>query len=54
MQSSLYVALSSQMAVQKRLGTPEEIAEAIAWLLSPQSSFCDGMTLVADGGMVMY
>ncbi|MCB8882541.1 SDR family oxidoreductase [Acidisoma cellulosilytica] len=42
------------MAVQKRLGTPEEIAEAIAWLLSPQASYCNGMTLVADGGMVMH
>jgi NAD(P)-dependent dehydrogenase (short-subunit alcohol dehydrogenase family) len=42
------------MAVQNRLGTPEEIAEAIAWLLSSQSSFCNGMTLVADGGMIMH
>lgn len=42
------------MAIQNRLGTAEEIAEAIAWLLSPQSSFCTGMTLVADGGMVMH
>ncbi|MCB8878550.1 SDR family NAD(P)-dependent oxidoreductase [Acidisoma silvae] len=42
------------MAIQKRLGRPEEIAEAIAWLLSPQASFCSGMTLVADGGMVMH
>jgi NAD(P)-dependent dehydrogenase (short-subunit alcohol dehydrogenase family) len=37
-----------------RLGTPEEIAEAIAWLLSPKASFVHGATLVADGGMVMY
>jgi NAD(P)-dependent dehydrogenase (short-subunit alcohol dehydrogenase family) len=42
------------MAIQNRLGTAEEIAQAIAWLLSPQSSFCTGMTLVADGGMVMH
>ena len=42
------------MAIQNRLGTAEEIAEAIAWLLSPHSSFCNGMTLVADGGMVMH
>ena len=42
------------MAIQNRLGTPEEIAEAISWLLSPQASFCNGMTLVADGGMVMH
>ena len=42
------------MAIQNRLGTAEEIAEAIAWLLSPRASFCNGMTLVADGGMVMH
>jgi NAD(P)-dependent dehydrogenase (short-subunit alcohol dehydrogenase family) len=37
-----------------RLGAPEEIAEAIAWLLSPAASYVHGATLVADGGMVMY
>jgi NAD(P)-dependent dehydrogenase (short-subunit alcohol dehydrogenase family) len=37
-----------------RLGTAEEIAEAIAWLLSPAASYVHGATLVADGGMVMY
>jgi NAD(P)-dependent dehydrogenase (short-subunit alcohol dehydrogenase family) len=37
-----------------RLGRPEEIAQAIVWLLSPQASYVHGATLVADGGMVMY
>jgi NAD(P)-dependent dehydrogenase (short-subunit alcohol dehydrogenase family) len=37
-----------------RLGTAEEIAEAIVWLLSPAASYVHGATLVADGGMVMY
>lgn len=37
-----------------RLGTPEEIAEAVCWLLSPEASYVHGATLVADGGMVMY
>jgi len=37
-----------------RLGTPDEIAEAILWLLSPEASYVHGATLVADGGMVMY
>jgi NAD(P)-dependent dehydrogenase (short-subunit alcohol dehydrogenase family) len=37
-----------------RLGTAEEIAPAIAWLLSPEASDVHGATLVADGGMVMY
>jgi NAD(P)-dependent dehydrogenase (short-subunit alcohol dehydrogenase family) len=37
-----------------RLGSAEEIAPAIAWLLSAEASYVHGATLVADGGMVMY
>lgn len=37
-----------------RLGTPEEIGEVIAWLLSPRASYLHGATIVADAGMVMY
>jgi NAD(P)-dependent dehydrogenase (short-subunit alcohol dehydrogenase family) len=33
-----------------RIGTPEEIAEAVLWLCSDKSSFTIGHTLVADGG----
>jgi NAD(P)-dependent dehydrogenase (short-subunit alcohol dehydrogenase family) len=33
-----------------RLGTPTEIAAAIAFLLLPQASFVTGSVLVADGG----
>jgi len=33
-----------------RLGTPEEIAAAILWLLSSSSSFTTGTALMADGG----
>ncbi|WBV45216.1 SDR family NAD(P)-dependent oxidoreductase [Pseudoroseomonas cervicalis] len=36
-----------------RLGTAEEIAEVIAWLLSPAAAYLHGSTVVADGGMVM-
>ena len=35
-----------------RLGTPEEIANAITWLASGAASFVTGETLVADGGLV--
>jgi NAD(P)-dependent dehydrogenase (short-subunit alcohol dehydrogenase family) len=33
-----------------RIGTPEEIAEAVLWLCSDKSSFATGHTLVVDGG----
>jgi NAD(P)-dependent dehydrogenase (short-subunit alcohol dehydrogenase family) len=34
-----------------RLGTPEEIAAAIAWLLSDGAAFVTGATIAADGGV---
>jgi NAD(P)-dependent dehydrogenase (short-subunit alcohol dehydrogenase family) len=37
-----------------RLGNADEIAQTIAWLISPAASFVHGATIVADGGMVMY
>ena len=33
-----------------RLGTPEEIAEAVLWLCSDRASFVAGATLAVDGG----
>jgi NAD(P)-dependent dehydrogenase (short-subunit alcohol dehydrogenase family) len=33
-----------------RLGKPCEIARAMLFLVSDESSFCTGMTLFADGG----
>ena len=34
----------------KRLGQSEEIANAVAWLLSEDASFVTGVTLPVDGG----
>ncbi len=33
----------------KRLGKPEEIAEAVVWLCSDASSFVAGIALLVDG-----
>lgn len=35
-----------------RFGTPEEVAETVAWLLSGSSSFTTGASLVVDGGFL--
>ncbi len=35
-----------------RLGTPEDIASSIVYLLSPQASFVTGIDLVVDGGWI--
>jgi len=35
-----------------RIGRPEEIANAVVWLLSDKASFVTGHTLLVDGGLV--
>jgi NAD(P)-dependent dehydrogenase (short-subunit alcohol dehydrogenase family) len=36
---------------QGRVGTPEEVAEMVAFLASDESSFCTGGAYVLDGGL---
>lgn len=36
----------------QRCGTPDEVADAILWLCSAQSSFINGVALPIDGGMM--
>ncbi|MDX2205305.1 MAG: glucose 1-dehydrogenase [Hyphomicrobiaceae bacterium] len=37
-----------------RLGMPEDVANAILWLLSDASDYVNGTSLVVDGGMLLY
>jgi NAD(P)-dependent dehydrogenase (short-subunit alcohol dehydrogenase family) len=34
-----------------RLGTPEEMAEAVIWMCSDAASYVNGHTMIADGGL---
>lgn len=37
-----------------RMGQPDEIAAAVAWVASEQAAYVTGTTLVVDGGMSLY
>ena len=36
----------------RRLGKPEEIADLVAFLVSPRAAFITGSIMVADGGQL--
>ena len=38
----------------RRIGTPEDVAKAVAWLASDDSDYVNGETLYIDGGMTLY
>lgn len=38
----------------KRVGEPDDIAEAALWLVSDQADYVHGTTLYVDGGMTLY
>jgi 3-oxoacyl-[acyl-carrier protein] reductase len=45
-------ALESQIPLE-RLGSPADIASAVAFLASDHAAYITGQVLVVDGGMVM-
>jgi NAD(P)-dependent dehydrogenase (short-subunit alcohol dehydrogenase family) len=53
---ALYVGREEEAAARyplKRLGVPEDVAGAVAFLLSEQASWITGQTLVIDGGVML-
>ena len=38
----------------KRIGEPEDIAQAVTWLVSDAADYVTGTTLFVDGGMTLY
>jgi NAD(P)-dependent dehydrogenase (short-subunit alcohol dehydrogenase family) len=44
-------AMSAQMHAVGRLGEPEDVARAIAWLLDPDNTWVTGQTIGVDGGL---
>jgi len=38
----------------KRVGTPEEVAHAVAFFCMPASSYVTGQCLAVDGGFTQY
>lgn len=48
-----YRQMGIQLSPFKRLGTPEDIAEVVAFLVSEQARWVTGQTIQAGGGIVM-
>ncbi len=47
------VGRAQVVAAVGKVGKAEQIAEAAAWLISPNADFVHGATLIADGGILM-
>ncbi|HWG81445.1 MAG TPA: SDR family oxidoreductase, partial [Gaiellales bacterium] len=41
----------AKLVPMRRLGSPEEVADTVAFLASPQARYITGQTIVIDGGI---
>jgi NAD(P)-dependent dehydrogenase (short-subunit alcohol dehydrogenase family) len=46
------IGATLELSPVPRIGTPEDIANAVAWLASPEASFVSGCDLRVDGGVI--
>ncbi len=51
LQNEMMAKASAGMHVLGRIGEPEEVASAIAWLLDPEQSWITGQVIGVDGGL---
>ena len=51
--SSAYESLMT-LVPYKRIGEPDDIAQAVVWLASEAADYVTGATLFVDGGMTLY
>jgi NAD(P)-dependent dehydrogenase (short-subunit alcohol dehydrogenase family) len=47
------VHLLDDMIPMSRIGQPQEVADAVLWLLSAKAAYVTGTTLSVDGGMTI-
>ena len=47
-----YQRMAAEAMPMRRIGLPSEVADAVIWLSSEQSSFVTGTTVVIDGGKI--
>ena len=43
-----------QLIPYRRIGTPDDVVKAVAWLASDDSDYVNGETLYVDGGMTLF
>jgi 3-oxoacyl-[acyl-carrier protein] reductase len=48
--SSDQINAFKEQVPMKRLGTPEEVASLVSWLVSPDNSYLTGQNISIDGG----